>query len=359
VILQDFYFQIHEITNSRIHEQTNNPMPQTINFSIIIPVYNRPDEMKELLDSLAAQSYKDFELVVVEDGSSDKSEELCQQYQDQIQISYYYKENQGPSIARNYGLARAKGNYYLFFDSDCILPAHYMETIHKELSENFVDCYGGPDGAMDDFSDFQKAVSYAMTSFFTTGGIRGGKKQVHKFHPRSFNLGFSKKVYENTGGFPITSMHPGEDMVFAIEVIKRGFETRLVRDAYVFHKRRISFKKFYKQVFGFGKTRYIISCHYPETFKIFFVFPSLFTLGCVGAILLGIFLPVFLAPIALYTTLLLIDAVFRCKSVKVGVIALLASFVQLFGYGIGFIDAVWKHKILGKDEFGVMDKGFY
>lgn len=335
-------------------------MNSDIQFSIIIPVYNRPDEMKELLDSLVKQTNKDFELVVVEDGSSISSEDLCKSYSDQIQISYYFKENQGPSIARNYGLAKAKGNYYLFFDSDCILPPHYMETIHKELSENFVDCYGGPDGAMEDFSNFQKAVSYAMTSFFTTGGIRGGKKQVHKFHPRSFNLGFSKKVYENTGGFPVTTMHPGEDMVFAIEVIKRGFETRLVRDAYVFHKRRISFKKFYKQVFGFGKTRYIISKHYPETFKIFFLFPSIFTLGTIGALILGMAIHrIFAFPVLLYATLVLFDAISKSKSLKIGFISLAASFVQLFGYGIGFMDAVWKHKILGKDEFGVFGKGFY
>jgi glycosyltransferase involved in cell wall biosynthesis len=335
-------------------------MQEEIKLSVIIPVYNRPDEMKELLDSLAAQSEKDFELVVVEDGSSIKSEDLCNAYRDRINIAYYYKQNEGPSIGRNYGLARAKGNYYLFFDSDCILPSHYMGTIQKELTDHFVDCYGGPDGAMDDFSDFQKAVSYAMTSFFTTGGIRGGKKQVHQFHPRSFNLGFSKAVYENTGGFPITRMHPGEDMVFAIEVIKRGFETRLVRDAYVFHKRRISFKKFYKQVFGFGKTRYIISKHYPETFKIFFLFPSLFVLGTIGALLLGAIVhPIFAFPVLLYTLLVLTDAIIKSKSGKVGILALLASYVQLFAYGIGFMDAVWKHKVLGKDEFGVMEKGFY
>jgi glycosyltransferase involved in cell wall biosynthesis len=335
-------------------------MTEEIKFSIIIPVYNRPDEMKELLDSLSVQTYTDFELVVIEDGSSIKSEELCDSYRDKISISYYYKENEGPSIGRNYGLARAKGNYFLFFDSDCILPAHYMETIHRELTDNFVDCYGGPDGAMDDFSDFQKAVSYAMTSFFTTGGIRGGKKQVHKFHPRSFNLGFSKAVYEDTGGFPVTTMHPGEDMVFAIEVIKRGFETRLVRDVYVFHKRRISFKKFYKQVFGFGKTRYIISMHYPETFKIFFLFPSLFAIGTIGALLLGIAVhQVFAFPVLLYAVLVLADAISKSKSFKVGFLALLASFVQLFGYGIGFMDAIWKHKVLGKDEFGVFGKGFY
>ncbi|MDE5418861.1 glycosyltransferase [Labilibaculum sp. DW002] len=335
-------------------------MKEEIKLSVIIPVYNRPDEMKELLDSLSAQTFTDFELVVVEDGSQVKSEDLCNAYRDKISISYHYKENEGPSIGRNYGLARAKGNYFLFFDSDCILPSHYMETIHKELTNNFVDCYGGPDGAMDDFSNFQKAVSYAMTSFFTTGGIRGGKKQVHKFHPRSFNLGFSKAVYENTGGFPVTTMHPGEDMVFAIEVLKRGFETRLVQNAYVFHKRRVSFKKFYKQVFGFGKTRYIISKHYPETFKVFFLFPSLFTLGSIGALLLGVSIhQVFAFPVLLYAVLVLADAISKSKSFKVGFLALLASFVQLFAYGIGFMDAVWKHKILGKDEFGVFGKGFY
>ncbi|MFA8436974.1 MAG: glycosyltransferase [Marinifilaceae bacterium] len=335
-------------------------MSKELKFSIIVPVYNRPDEMKELLDSLAKQTRKDFELVVVEDGSTIKSEELCRAYADRINISYYYKQNEGPSIGRNYGLERAKGNYYLFFDSDCIIPEHYMETIHRELSENFVDCYGGPDGAMDDFSNFQKAVSYAMTSFFTTGGIRGGKKQVHKFHPRSFNLGFSEAVYQNTGGFPITRMHPGEDMVFAIEVIKRGFETRLIRDAYVFHKRRISFKKFYKQVFGFGKTRYIISRHYPQTFKIFFLFPSLFTLGVLGLLLLAMLLnPLFLLPLLLYVVLVFVDSLIRNRSVSVAVQSVGASLIQLCAYGIGFLNAVWKHVILKKDEFGVFGKPFY
>lgn len=335
-------------------------MTQKLNFSIIIPVYNRPDEMKELLDSLVVQTYQEFELVVVEDGSTIKSEDLCKSYSDRLNISYYYKENEGPSIGRNYGLANAKGNYFLFFDSDCILPKHYMETIHKELTNSFVDCYGGPDGAMEDFSDFQKAVSYAMTSFFTTGGIRGGKKQVHKFHPRSFNLGFSKAVYENTGGFPVTTMHPGEDMVFAIEVIKRGFETRLINDAYVFHKRRVSFKKFYKQVFGFGKTRYIISRHYPETFKVFFLFPSTFVIGTILAIMAGVLIHrIFAFPVLLYSFLVFADALTKSKSLKIAVKALAASFVQIFAYGLGFIDAVWNHMLMGRDEFGVFGKGFY
>jgi len=335
-------------------------MGKELNFSIIIPVYNRPDEMKELLESLSKQTHKDFELVVVEDGSSIKSDTLCEEYAGRINISYYFKENAGPSIARNYGLEKAKGNYFLFFDSDCIIPDYYMEIIYNELSTNFVDCYGGPDGAMDDFSDFQKAVSYAMTSFFTTGGIRGGKKQVHKFHPRSFNLGFSKAVYDNTGGFPVTRMHPGEDMVFAIEVIKRGFATRLISDAYVFHKRRVSFKKFYKQVFGFGKTRYIISCHYPDTFKIFFLFPSIFTIGLTVLILLGIFYsPLYFLFILFYALLLFIDSLLKSSSLKVTFLSVAASFVQLCGYGMGFIDAVWKHKILRKDEFGVFGKNFY
>ncbi len=335
-------------------------MRKGLNFSIIIPVYNRPDEMRELLESLSKQTYKNFELVVVEDGSNIKSNVLCDEYSDRINISYFYKENAGPSIARNYGLKKAKGNYFLFFDSDCIIPDHYMEIITNELNTNFVDCYGGPDGAMDDFSDFQKAVNYAMTSIFTTGGIRGGKKQVHKFHPRSFNLGFSKAVYDNTGGFPVTKMHPGEDMVFAIEVLKRGFSTRLISDAYVFHKRRVSFNKFYKQVFGFGKTRYIISRHYPETFKIFFLFPSIFTIGLVLLIVLGIvFSPQYFLFILFYVFVLFSDSLFKTRSLKVTILSVAASFVQLCGYGIGFIDAFWKHKILGKDEFGVFGRSFY
>ena len=335
-------------------------MEKELSFSIIIPVYNRPDEMKELLESLSKQTFMDFELVVVEDGSDIKSEALCEQYTDKINIAYYYKENAGPSIARNYGLERAKGNYFLFFDSDCIIPDHYMETINKELHTDFVDCYGGPDRAMDDFSAFQKAVSYAMTSFFTTGGIRGGKKQVDKFHPRSFNLGFSKAVYDNTGGFPVTRMHPGEDMVFAIEVIKRGFKTRLVENAYVYHKRRISFKKFYKQVKGFGKTRYIISRHYPETFKIFFLFPSIFTIGLAGLLLFAAFYsPLFFLFILLYALFLFADSLIKSRSLKVAILSVAASFIQLCGYGIGFIDAFWKHLILGKDEFGVFGKSFY
>ncbi len=335
-------------------------MTHNIQFSIIIPVYNRPDEMKELLESLAKQTYKNFELVVVEDGSTISSKNLCDAYIDKINIAYYYKNNAGPSIARNYGLARAKGNYFLFFDSDCILPSHYMATIHQELSNHFVDCYGGPDGAMPNFSNFQKAVSYAMTSFFTTGGIRGGKKQVHQFHPRSFNLGFSKAVYSNTGGFPVTTMHPGEDMVFAIEVIQRGFQTKLIREAYVFHKRRISLKKFYKQVFGFGKTRYIISKHYPHTFKLFFLFPSLFTLGIIFLSLMAlIFNILILTPILLYFSLIFTDATIRHKSANIGIQATAASFVQLIGYGCGFLDAFIKLEILKKDEFGIKDKGFY
>jgi len=331
-----------------------------LRFSIIIPVYNRPDEMKELLESLSKQTFMDFELVVVEDGSDVKSDLLCDQYSNRIDIAYYYKENAGPSIARNFGLERAKGNYFLFFDSDCIIPEHYMATINKELQTDFVDCYGGPDRAMEDFSDFQKAVSYAMTSFFTTGGIRGGKKQVDKFHPRSFNLGFSEAVYKDTGGFPVTRMHPGEDMVFAIEVIRRGFNTRLIEDAYVFHKRRISFKKFYKQVKGFGKTRYIISRHYPDTFKIFFLFPSVFTLGLVAMVFLGVFYSYYFFLLLLfYILILLADSLVKSRSLKVALLSVAASFVQLCGYGIGFIDAAWKHVVLGKDEFGVFGKSFY
>ncbi|MCT4615300.1 MAG: glycosyltransferase [Marinifilaceae bacterium] len=333
-------------------------MKNNLNFSIIVPVYNRPDELLELLESLDKQTNKDFELVIVEDGSQISSKEICDQFSQSINISYYYKENQGPAIARNYGLSKAKGNYFLFFDSDCIIPPHYFEELYKELSENFVDCFGGPDGASKNFSDFQKAVSYAMTSFFTTGGIRGGDKQIQKFYPRSFNLGFSKKVYDELGGFPITRMHPGEDMVLAIEIIDRGFETKLLNNLYVFHKRRISFSKFYLQVYRFGKTRYYISQIYPHTFKPIFALPSLFLIGLIALLILSIFKPVFIAPLALYSILIFVDSLLESASLQVALISVASSITQICGYGIGFLRAFYRHK-LGKDEYGVLKTGFY
>ena len=216
-------------------------------FSIIVPVYNRPEELRELLYSIKNQEFRDFELVVIEDGSSKKSDLLVEEYSKDLSIQYTYQDNAGPAIARNKGMSLANGKYFLFIDSDCIAPEDWLSKIHESLAKEAVDAFGGPDLAAFDFNMQQKAISFAMTSFFTTGGIRGGKRQIGKFHPRSFNMGISREIYLDLGGFPVTHMHPGEDMVFTIELLKRGYKSALFQDTGVFHKRRNTLKSFYKQ----------------------------------------------------------------------------------------------------------------
>lgn len=330
-----------------------------IAFSLIVPVFNRPDEIVELLESLTKQTDKNFEVVIVEDGSTLKSEEICNKYTDQLNIKYYYKKNEKPAIARNYGMAKASGNYFIFFDSDCIIPPHYFETIRKELNENYVDAFGGPDRAHESFNTLQKAISYAMTSFLTTGGIRGGGEKVDKFYPRSFNLGLSKKIYEDMGGFPVIKMHPGEDMVLAIEIIKRGYTTRLIKDAYVYHKRRTSLKQFYTQVYRFAKTRVIMSKIYPQTFKIFYAFPSIFILGLIGLIIASYWNLYALTPIALFILLIFFDSLVKNKSLAVAFKSVISSFYQQFGYGMGFLRTYIQVHIRKFDEFGVLKTKFY
>ncbi len=327
-------------------------------FSIIIPVFNRPDEIEELLESLNNQTEKNFELIVVEDGSTETCEHVLAHYPD-FDSSYHYKKNEKPAIARNYGAKHAKGDYFLFFDSDCIIPPHYFEVINKELAENYTDAYGGPDAAHPDFNDTQKAISYSMTAFLTTGGIRGGGEKIDKFYPRSFNMGISREAYEKIGGFPVTGMHPGEDMVFSVEIIKQGFTTRLIKDAYVYHKRRNTLKTFFKQVFRFGKTRVVISKLYPETSKIFFWMPTVFTGGLLGLLILSLWCPLFLLPIFIYAFAILIDASVKNKSLKVGITAVLTAFIQHVGYGLGFLISQWRVNIIKSDEYGVIKSGFY
>ncbi len=322
-------------------------------FSVIVPVYNRPDEIEELLESLTKQTFTDFEVIIVEDGSEIDCKEQVEKYKSQLNIKYFYKENEKPAIARNYGVARASGEYVVFVDSDCIIPQDYFEKVNRHLNEEEVDAYGGPDAASPDFSPLQKAISYSMTAFLTTGNIRGGEK-VDKFYPRSFNLGVKKTVFDEMGGFPITKMHPGEDMVFAIELIKRGYKTKLFKDAFVYHKRRNTLRSFFKQVFRFGKTRHIISKVYPETFKIFYLAPTAFVLGTVSLVILSFFEWMAITPIALYIVLLYFDSLNKNKDIEVALLSVVTSFYQLFGYGLGFLQPIFKG-----DEFGVIKTGFY
>lgn len=322
-------------------------------FSVIVPVFNRPDEIEELFDSLTKQTVKDFEVIIVEDGSKIDCKKEVDKYSDKLSIKYFYKKNEKPAIARNYGVARAEGDYVVFVDSDCIIPNDYFEKVNSYLDEEDVDVYGGPDAADPNFNNMQKAISYSMTAFLTTGNIRGGEK-VDKFYPRSFNLGVKRSVFNEMGGFPVTKMHPGEDMVFAIELIKRGYKTKLFKNAFVYHKRRNTLKSFFKQVFRFGKTRYIISKVYPKTFKIFYLAPTAFVFGVLGLIGLSFVWWFAFTPIVLYILLLFFDSLIKNNSLSVAFLSVLTSFYQLFGYGMGFLQPIFKG-----DEFAVMKKGFY
>tara|TARA_R110000868_G_scaffold177602_1_gene416568 strand:- start:652 stop:1647 length:996 start_codon:yes stop_codon:yes gene_type:complete len=318
-------------------------------YSIIVPVFNRPEETAELLDSLAKQSFKDFELLLVEDGSAQKSEHLVEQYADDVEIKYFFKKNTGPGDSRNFGMKQATGDYFLFFDSDCVLPEDYLQNLDDQLLKRNLDAFGGPDSAHESFSDTQKAINYAMTSFFTTGGIRGGKKQLDKFQPRSFNMGFSKDVYQKVGGF--SDIHPGEDPDLSYRIMDAGFKVGLIREAYVYHKRRIDFGKYIKQVYKFGVVRVILNKWYPEKKGLVFYFPSLFLLGSLALILGAVVLTSWmLVPLLFFAVLILFDSMLKTKSLFISIKAVFASFIQLYGYGYGFLKSFVLIKVLGKNE---------
>ena len=304
-------------------------------FSVIIPVYNRPAEVEDLLQSLADQTCQDFEVYLVEDGSTVRCDDVAARYNDRLDLHYHYKDNEGRSIARNYGIERASGDYFIFFDSDCVIPPQYFETLKAEL------CFGGPDAASDDFTDVQKAINFSMTSFLTTGGIRGGKVQLEKFVPRSFNMGYSRKVWEKVGGF--REMF-SEDIDMSTRIRQAGFTTRLIRDAYVYHKRRVDLKKFARQTYVFGMSRITLKLLYPDSLKLVHCLPAVFVLGCLALILLAIFWRWWaILPLALYVVMLWVSALIKTKNLKIATIAIVSSFIQLGAYGFGFIKAfVWK-----------------
>ena len=326
-------------------------------YSVIIPVYNRPDEVGELLESLTRQTFKNFEVLVVEDGSSILCEEVVDKFKTSLKVRYFFKSNSGPGQTRNYGANRSEGDYLIILDSDCILPPTYFEEVEKELNTGHVDAFGGPDRAHESFSNVQKAINYAMTSFFTTGGIRGGKKKMDKFYPRSFNMGVKRDVYQALGGF--SKMRFGEDIDFSIRIFNGGYACRLFPEAWVFHKRRTDLKKFFKQVHNSGIARVNLYKKYPESLKIVHLLPAVFTVGICILLLLSIFWSSFLIFIALFIAVIFIDASVNNRSIIIGGQAVIASFFQLIGYGSGFLRAWWKRVVLGKNEFSAFEKNFY
>lgn len=308
-------------------------------YSLIIPVYNRPDEIAELLFSLTKQTYTNFEVIIVEDGSQKACEQEVIPYKDRLDISYYYKENTGQGFSRNFGFNKAIGDFFVVFDSDCIIPETYLQSVEDNLNQHHYDAFGGPDLAHEDFTPIQKSISYAMTSVFTTGGIRGQKKRIGVFHPRSFNMGISRKVWEETHGYIITRM--GEDIEFSIRIMKKGFKVGLINEAYVFHKRRTSFKQFYKQLHFFGRARINIYRFFSNELKLVHFFPAVFTLYLFSLPILFLFkrdLLCILSPLLLiYFLVILIDAFVKTKSIKITFLSILAVVTMLTGYGIGFL----------------------
>ncbi len=326
-------------------------------FSVVVPVFNRPDEVNELLESLTKQTLKDFEVIIVEDGSSIPCKDVCSKYNDRLHIIYIYKENSGPGQSRNCGAERASGDFLLILDSDVVLPTGYMQAMADELDREDADAFGGPDRSHPSFTSVQKAISYSMTSFFTTGGIRGGKKKLDKFYPRSFNMGIRKSVYQKLGGF--SKMRFGEDIDFSIRIFKGGYRCRLFPEAWVWHKRRTDFRKFFRQVYNSGIARINLYKKYPESLKLVHMLPAVFTLGtamCITGTVLSI---ATLIPLLLYSIIIAIDSSLRNKSLKVGLLSIPAAFVQLTGYGTGFINAWWKRCVMGRDEFSAFNKTFY
>lgn len=330
-----------------------------LRFSLIIPVFNRHEEVLELLESLTVQSDQDFEVVIVEDGSTVSCEQVVKKYISVLRIAYYYKSNSGPGLSRNYGATKASGNYFIFLDSDCVIPRDYIRNLRNYLVNiAYKDAFGGPDMADTGFTTLQKAINYSMTSFITTGGIRGGGEKLDKFHPRSFNMGYSQEVFETTNGF--SNLRFGEDIDMSIRIIESGFSTVLIKDAAVYHKRRTSFKQFYKQVYNSGIARINLYLRYPFSLKLVHALPSLFVIGLAAlAILSLVYSPWFLFPIIALALIIFFDSLYKTSSLKISLLSVLTAFTQLIGYGLGFLVAVWKRLLLRKDEFSAFTNTFY
>lgn len=327
-------------------------------YSFLIPVYNRPDEVDELLQSLTLQTISDFEVVVVDDGSAIPCADVVAKYAGKLDIHYFEKSNSGPGQTRNYAAQRSRGEYLIILDSDCILPPTYLYEVENELNREPADAFGGPDRAHPSFTNIQKAINYSMTSFFTTGGIRGGKKKMDKFYPRSFNMGVRSDAYQQLQGF--SAMRFGEDIDFSIRIFKQGYRCRLFPDAWVYHKRRTDLKKFFKQVHNSGIARINLYKKYPESLKMVHLLPALFTIGVAFCLLGALLTPYALLPLLLYALLVFGDSAIQNRSILIGLYAIAASYIQLLGYGTGFLRAWWLRCVMGRnEELQAFKKNFY
>lgn len=327
-------------------------------FSLVIPVYNRPQEVQELLQSLTQQTMADFEVIIVEDGSSSPCKSIVDTFVKEFPIHYIAKSNSGPADSRNVGVLQSSGKYIIFLDSDCVLPPGYIDATVRALSTKDIDAFGGPDRADESFTKIQKAINYSMTSFFTTGGIRGGKKKMDKFYPRSFNLGIKKEVFETLRGF--SKMRFGEDIDLSIRIYRFGYKCVLLPHSWVYHKRRTDFKKFFKQVYNSGIARVTLFNKYPDSLKLVHLLPALFTIFVVVSILASVFFNVCaLLCLLAFSLIIFMDSLVKNKNLIVALLSIIAAFVQLMGYGSGFIVAWWNQNILKKNKQSAFEKNFY
>ena len=335
----------------------------TPSYSFIIPVYNRPDEIRELLESLSEQSYASpFEVVVVEDGSQEDCKEVVDTFQGNLSVSYIFKENTGPGDSRNVGMRKAKGDYFLILDSDCVLPRNYLEIVDRSLRNEFVHCFGGPDADTEEFTPIQRAINYSMTSPLTTGGLRGGKKSLTRFQPRSFNMGLSKEAFRRSGGFG--KIHPGEDPDLVIRPWKMGYATRFFPEAVVFHKRRIDFRSFLKQVYRFGVVRAILNSWHPETQHFMYWLPTLFCAGILDMAFYSVIgWPMVTFALSMvyvtYLMLLFFHSLFTTGNLLAALLAPFTTILQFMGYGWGFIKSTFLVNFIRKKPQTVFPEMFF
>lgn len=327
--------------------------------SIIVAIFNRKEELTELLNSLSEQTDKDFEVIVVDDGSSVDLLPVVEDFQSRLDIQYFKKENSGPGLSRNYGAERAKNEWLVFLDSDVEVETDYIQSIKRNLLKNPTDAFGGADKADEGFSPLQKAISYSMTSVLTTGGIRGSKKSVSKFQPRSFNMGVNRCVFLEVGGF--SEMRIGEDPDLSMTLWEKGYTTQFYEDIAVYHKRRTNISKFAKQVYEFGVARPILNQRHPQYTKLTFWFPSLFLLGwlfsCICVFLFGI--RIFMSVYIVYFLLIFFHSSFKNRSVYIGGLSVFATMVQMFSYGRGFLESWFKLNILNQPAKEAFPKHFH
>jgi len=326
-------------------------------YSFIIPVYNRGDELDELLETLVTQSYKHFDIVVVDDGSDRPCSNIVDKYSDKLSIKYIYQDNTGPGMARNRALEHSNSEWFIFLDSDCLIPNDYLEIVNQHITLSNFDCFGGPDKAHKDFNTIQKSIGYAMSSNLTTGGIRGGKENLDKFYPRSFNLGVKREVFKKIGGF--SEMRFGEDLDFSMRLLSAGYTTKLLKDAFVYHKRRNTFKSFFKQVFNSGVARINLEYRHPKTLKFVHTLPSLFVLGNIFLLIISFFDPDMALLFPFIWGVIFFDALLHIREIRTAFYAIIATYTQLFGYGLGFLFSSWKRIILRQEEFHSFKKNFY